>query len=156
MSKEIVEKIKNLLNKNNIEYKLFIHEPVYTSKQAALVRKVDIKTGVKALLLKNKEFILALIPANKKLNIKKLSSISKLGRLSFASPQEVIEKTDCEIGSVPPFNFNNIKTYADKEILENEFINFNTGLHTHSIKMKSQDLFNLIKPTIVEISQSSS
>ena len=38
----VFEKIINLLQKNNVNYQLFEHEPVFTSEQAAKVRNLSL------------------------------------------------------------------------------------------------------------------
>jgi len=60
--------IKELLDKNNIHYEVSEHEPVYTSEQAAKVRRVKLRTGAKALVLKTREggFVMGLVAADKK------------------------------------------------------------------------------------------
>jgi Cys-tRNA(Pro) deacylase len=146
-------KIKKLLDENRIKYDILEHELVYTSEQAAKVRNSQLKQGVKALVLRSHEgkFILALIAADKKIDLKQLSKIIKTKELKLAKPDEVSEKTDCEIGSVPPFgNVLNLVTYMDKSVLENEIVEFNVGLHTTSIRMKSDDLIKITKPFIAE------
>ena len=57
-----VENLFRILDENKIEYKKSEHEPVKTSEEAAKVRGVDLRTGVKALLLKTaeKKFIMVL------------------------------------------------------------------------------------------------
>ncbi len=145
---EQMRELTDFLKKNGIFYELNTHEPVYTSEQAAKVRGVLLKTGVKAMVLKGKDFILALVPGDKKVDIRKLGKITG-NEIRFAKPSEVLEVTGCEVGSVHPFgNLFNLKVYADPRILESKFINFNAGLHTHSIKMKSKDLIDLVKPEL--------
>lgn len=149
MSELEVKKIKELLDSKKINYKIFEHEPVFTSEQASKVRGVDLKTGVKALILKTKEgkFILGLVAANKKIELRKLAKIVKTKHLELANPEEILKTTNCEIGSVHPFGIlHNLPTYLDISILENDNVNFNIGLHTKSIKMKSKDLVEIIKP----------
>ena len=68
-----VENLFRILDENGIEYKKSEHPPVKTSEEAARIRGVDLKTGVKAMLLKTKQgkFILVLLPADKKIDFKK-------------------------------------------------------------------------------------
>ena len=149
-----LQKIKELLDKNNIQYRLLEHEPVYTSEQAAKVRGSKLQEGVKALVLKSDEgiFILALIAANKKVDLEKLANIFNSKRLQLAKSEEVLQQTGCEIGSVPPFgNILGLKTYMDKSVLENDVVEFNAGLHTTSIRMKAKDLASVIEPFIVDL-----
>ncbi len=70
--------------------------------------------------------------------------------MRLASSEEVLKITGCEIGSVPPFGHKKaLKTYMDKDVLENEWVNFNIGLHTKSANMKSRDLEALLKPVLI-------
>jgi len=147
--------IKELLDRHGIPYEVSEHEPVYTSEQAAKVRGVELKTGVKALVLKTEEgkFVTGLIAADKKTDLKKLAKIVGTKKLRLASPQEVLKITGCEVGSVQPFgNLHGLPTYLDSSILENDMVNFNAGLHTVSIQMKAKDLIKAIRPIIEKFS----
>jgi Ala-tRNA(Pro) deacylase len=152
MSEEIVSRVRRMLLDSRISHGFFVHEPVYTSEQAAKVRGVDVRTGVKALVLKTYEhrFILALVRADKRADLEKIAELEGTKNVRLASPQEVFEVTGCEIGSVPPFgHLTTLKTYLDRDILENDEVNFNCGEHTKSISMKSQDLLKVINPVFV-------
>jgi len=143
--------IKELLDSDGIIYEVSEHEPVYTSEQAAKVRGVELKTGVKALVLKTEKgsFVMGLIAADRRIDLKKLAKIVRTKKLRLASPQEVLKMTGCEVGSVHPFGtLHRLATYLDSSILENNMVNFNAGLHTVSIQMKAKDLVKAIRPVI--------
>jgi Ala-tRNA(Pro) deacylase len=143
--------VKGLLDQNGIRYEVSEHGPVYTSEQAAKVRGVGLKTGVKALVLKVAEgsFVMGLVAADRKIDLKKLAKIVKTKKLRLASSREVLEMTGCEVGSVHPFgNLHGLSTYLDRSVLENDVVNFNAGLHTVSIEMKARDLVRTIRPVI--------
>jgi Cys-tRNA(Pro) deacylase len=148
--------IKKLLDQNGITSQVSEHEPVYTSEQAAKVRGVELKTGVKALVLKAEEgnFVMGLVAADRRIDLKKLAKIVKTKKLRLASSQEVLKITGCEVGSVHPFgNLHGLPTYLDSSVLENDMVNFNAGLHTVSIQMKARDLINAIGPVIENFSR---
>ena len=153
--KEDFEKIKNLLDKNKVEYKLFEHEPVRTSEEAAKIRSVDIKSGAKSMIIRSDgKFYNFVLSAAKKINWNKVKTILNSKSASFVSPEEVLENVHCEIGSVPPFgNLYNLKVYCDPSLLENELIDFNAGMHEVSIRMKSKDWIKLANPEIVEFTK---
>jgi Ala-tRNA(Pro) deacylase len=141
-----------MLDEDGVEYELLEHEPVYTSKQAAEVRGVSVRTGVKALVLKTKEseYILALVRADKRADLKAVASAHGTKKVKLANPAEVLEITGCEIGSVPPFgHIKALKTYMDRDILKEDEVNFNIGSHTKSVRMKAQDLLKVIKPVLI-------
>ncbi len=150
-----LKSIKKLLDDNGINYQVSEHEPVYTSEQAAEVRGVELKTGVKALVLRTEEgsFVMGLVAADRRIDLKKLAKIVKTKKLRLASPQEVLKITGCEVGSVHPFgNLHRLPTYLDSSVLENDMVNFNVGLHTVSIHMKAKDLIKAIRPVIENFS----
>jgi len=148
----VFNKIKELLDKNNISYNLLEHEPTPTSKDAARVRGTKEEQGAKAIILRSKgEFILCVLPGNEKINLKKLRLILNKRSLSLATREEVIKTTDCVPGEVPPFgNIFKIKTFVDKSLLKNKEIAFNAGLMTKSIVMSSSDFIKIVNPIIEE------
>jgi len=148
--------VKKLLDCNDMHYEVLEHAPVYTSEEAAKVRGVALKTGVKALVFKKQEgnFVMGLIAADRKMDLKKLAKIARTKKLQLASPKEVLNITGCEVGSVHPFgNLHGLRTYLDTSVLENDMINFNAGLHTVSIQMKAKDLIKAIKPVVKDFSK---
>jgi len=148
--------VRELLNRYNISYEVMEHAPVYTSEEAAKVRGVDLKTGVKALVFKTEEgsFMMGLVAAHRKMDFKKLATVVGTRKLHLASPQEVLNITGCEIGSVHPFgNLFGLPTYMDSSVLENDMVNFNAGMHTVSIQMRAKDLIKAVRPVVKEFSK---
>src|SRR3989344_4635048 len=107
MGMEEVERIKTFFTKHEINVTYLEHEPVITSEDAAKIRGFELKQGIKAIVLTNgnNEWLIVDLPADRKVNIKAVAekkSWSK-GKTRMATPQEVLEKTGCQIGAVPPF-----------------------------------------------------
>ncbi len=157
MSHSVFEKIKKLLDDNKISYQLLTHEPVYTSEQAAKMRgkgiEEGLKRGAKAMIFKiDEKFIQFIVPAHKIVDVKKVKLLLNAKKIKMATPEEVLQVTDCEIGSVPPFgNLFNIQVYCDKELSEE--LDFNAGLHNTSITMKRIDWEKVVKPVICDIAK---
>lgn len=149
----ILKKIKKLLDKKNIQYKLKHHEPVYTSEQAAKVRGDKLEQGAKAIIMKTKnDFIFAVISGAKKIDSKKLKKIVKSKNLSFVD-KEKVKEFGLESGSVPPFgSIIGLQTYVDKSLTENEEIAFNAGSLTDSIKMRLKDYLKVENPIVGDFS----
>ena len=151
---DVFGEIKRVLDKEKIQYKLFEHEPVFTSEQAAKVRRTLLKQGAKALIMfADNKPIMIVLTADRKVNIKKFKADYKIKDLRMATPEEVIDITGVQIGAVPPFgNIFNIPLYTDKKLGENESITFNAGLHTRSIKMRYKDYEKASQSIIGEFS----
>ena len=151
----IFGKIKDVLNREKIEYEVLEHKPVYTSKEAAQVRGTQLRQGCKALICKTEEgFIQAVVPGDKELDIQKLQKLTLFKKIELGNAKEVRQITGCNIGSVPPFgNLFGLKVYFDKLVTENDIVAFNAGQHTKSIKMKAKDLVKVVNPVIGEFSK---
>lgn len=155
MEKE-AEQVLNLFKENKVEYQLYEHPPVYTSEEAAKVRGMELRTGCKSMVMKTKEekFIIANIAADRKIDIKKLEKIVGTKELKFATKEEVLTKTKCESGSVHPFGrLFGLETYLDRSVLDNESVNFNIGMLTKSVRIRKDDLVELMKPEIGNFSK---
>ena len=147
------EALLELFKSKGVEYTLFEHQPVYTSEEASKVRNVELKTGVKAMLIKSKDggnYLLADIAADRRIDFPKLESLTKAKHFRFATRDEVLAATKCEPGSVHPLgHLFGIETYLDNSVLENEYVNFNIGMLTKSVKIKSRDLLRVVEPDLL-------
>jgi Ala-tRNA(Pro) deacylase len=157
MSTETFLKIKKLLDDAKVEYTHLTHDYVRTSEDAAKIRGTNIEDAAKALILKVQSkdstyyFIQAIVPANQRIDLKKLKQILESKNVSLASPDEVLERTGCSVGSVPPFGkLFHIPMYMDESILKKDIIIFSAGTHNDSIQMKVEDYVTILEPKIVE------
>jgi len=157
MSESTFLRIKELLDSKKISYEHFVHAHVTTSQDAAAIRNTNLDDAAKAIICKVELkdgtyiFIQAVIQASKRIDLKKLKNLLDSKNVALASPDEVLEKTGCTIGSVPPFaNLFNIKMYVDEGLLQRESIVFSAGTHTDSIQMKPQDYMKVTEPTVLE------
>jgi Ala-tRNA(Pro) deacylase len=147
-------KLKSFLDENKIHYEYKEHEEVRTSEEAAKARGEDIKIGAKAMILKcDDKFIMFVLSAAKKIDSRRVKELLGVKSLRFATPEEVHQLTGCVPGGVPPFaNIFGLELIVDKTIPMNEFMAFNAGERTKSLKLRTQDYLNLLKPKTDEFS----
>lgn len=159
MTVETFLRIKEILDKNNVSYQHLIHEHVHRSEDAAKIRGTNLDEAAKAIILKverkdsengkHYEMIQVVIGGDQKIDLKKMRIFFNSKNVALASPDEVLERTGCTIGSVPPFGILfNIPVYMDKGLLDKERIVFSAGTHNDSIMMKPEDYMKIIGPTI--------
>jgi Ala-tRNA(Pro) deacylase len=148
------EKVKEFLDEKKVHYEYKEHEEVRTSEEAAKARGEDIKIGAKAMILKcDDKFVMCILSAALKIDNKKLKVIMNSKNLRFATPDEVMEKTGCLPGGVPPFgNVFGIDILLDKSILANEHMAFNAGERTKSLKILTKEYLDAVKPRIEDFS----
>jgi len=148
---DITKQIRNLLNKNDIEFEEIDHEPVITCEESAKARGCSQEIGGKSILFKDKsDFRLFVMSAALQVDSKKVRKILKSSWLRFATNEELWEMAGVEKGALPPFGRDilPVDLYLDESILKNDKIAFNAGMVTKSIIMTVKDYLKLIDPII--------
>jgi Ala-tRNA(Pro) deacylase len=148
MPDSVFDRLQARLQAGGVAFTVLRHEPVYTSEQAATVRGVPLASGAKALILKAGEgFVMAVVPADRKLDSKKARTALGSRSIRFASREEVEQLTGLQPGSIPPFgSLFNLATHCDPALGESASINFNAGDHAISVQMTYADYIALERP----------
>ncbi len=157
----VADKIESLLREGGFWYERFLHAPVRTSEEAALVRPEYVQgQGTKALIVSakqisadplcNKHFVMLVVPGNRQFDKKKVKTELGFTDVRFAREEEVAQITGGVLpGGVPPFgNLFGLPVFVDVAVFANEKIIFNAGDRRVSIGMKSADYFQLVRPTV--------
>ncbi|CAI2381990.1 unnamed protein product [Moneuplotes crassus] len=154
-------KVEELLKENEVEYTLTIHKPTKTSQESADVRGATLASGAKAMFIVdhskkfNLVYFLCVMSAARKMNWKRIKGIVGTKKLRLATVEEVFDKTGCVSGAVPPFGkLFDAHTYVDNSLIEQgDTINFNAGLRTLSINMKTEDYVKVEDPKLCNFVQ---
>ena len=145
MSSKEVKKIKEFFSKLPLHPKYLEHREVTTSEEASKIMNITLKQGIKAILFTDTKnnWIVVDIPADKKVDEKQVATLlgwSK-NKIRMATPEEIVQKTGCEIGAVPPFGHKElIPILVDQKVYENEESAFNIGLRTISVKIPTKEM----------------
>ncbi len=144
--------IYDILNQLNISYEEVNHKAIYSYEDALkenIASKID---GVecKNLFVKNKtKYYLIFIEANKKADLKALSTKVEDSRLVFASEEELKNILNLEVGSVTPLGIINDKNNLVTILLDKELIGQKVLLHpnvnTKTISITLEDLIKFIE-----------
>jgi Ala-tRNA(Pro) deacylase len=146
LSETEFQRIKELFDSLNLPYQAMAHEAVRTSEDAARVRNCPIEDGVKAMVLECKRsgktfLVCADLAAHKKIDLKKLQEILKADEMKFLPLERVEKETGCPPGGVPPLGHSpKIPVLVDESVFERQQSEFNAGLTTKSIRLKTIDL----------------
>ena len=111
----------------------------------------------KSMVLKKNDggYVLVVLPGLLKIDFKRFAKTLDTEKVSLAPAAEAERIVRCSVGSVHPFgNLVNLTTYFERNLLALEFVYFNPGLHTKSIKISTDDLVRLIKPAITDFAKS--
>jgi len=145
----VEERIIGILDDHKIKYEVFEHEPVYTNPTMAAALNVSESETVKSLVVmtKEKKMVVLVMPGDKKVEWKKAAANVGTKKISFAKPDQVLEKVGCEVGCVPPFGqLADLPIYLDPDLTKKDFVYFNPGVHDKSYKIKAWDLKKVCQP----------
>lgn len=155
-SRDVLEKIRDLLNSKSIEFREVHHEPTQTSEESAQARGEDLSIGGKGLVLKiDNTFKLFVLSAARKLDSVAIKDYFHTRSTRFATVDELMELTGLAPGSVPPFGspILSLELYVDNSIVSNEKIAFNAGSLTDSIIISTKDYLDIAHPQVFSFSK---
>ena len=150
MNESVFPRVESLLQQQGVDFGVLRHQPVFTSEEAAAVRGVALSSGAKALICKvDARFVMFVIPADRKLESKRVRQALGARALRFATPDELRQLTGLAPGAVPPFgSLFGLPTHADTRLAENERINFNAGDHSVSVSLRWTDYLLVENPSL--------
>lgn len=150
------ERCYELLDSLGVEYWRVDHEHADTIEACHDVEKVLGCEICKNLLLTNRqqtEVYLLLMPGDKPFKTKILSKQIGTARLSFASPEQMLELLDITPGSVSVLGLINDKggkvhLLIDSDLEKEEFFGCHPCINTSTLKLKTADVMNKIIPAM--------
>ena len=142
-------RVYDLLDSLGIEYFRTDHEHADTMEACNRIDAVLDVVICKNLFLCNRqktEFYLLMMPGDKPFKTKELSSQINSERLSFASPEAMLEYLDIKPGSVSVMGLmndkdNHVKLLVDEDVLKDEYVGCHPCVNTSSLKLKTEDVF---------------
>ena len=149
------QKILDILDMLEIEYTAYEHEAVFTCDEA---KWVDIPWyRVKSLLLRNKKatnYYMVVLPDNKQLDTNIIRAIFDDSKMSFASPERMMEKIWLKPWSVSPFALINnqdrdIRVVFDSD-LESGLVWFHPLQNDNTVVLNMQSVEHFLENLGVE------
>lgn len=138
--------VEEFLKSHKILYTFHAHPAVFTCEQAEIFHELVPGMPGKNLFLIDKKsgrIFLAILPIHKKADLKFLAHHFGVAKLSFGSPELLIQKMGLEPGSVSPFGLinnteNDIEVYIDTEIYTAQLVNFHPNINTASLSLTNE------------------
>ncbi len=143
----IPKRITNYLDKNEYKYEIVEHKTTYTAWDTSQTKKINPREIIKTLIVKvDRDYILAMIPADKNLDKKKLLKIINTQRkkdgekcakkVDFAKEAWMKKNIPGKLGAVPPFKgLLKMDIYVDNLVLKNKKIYLGSGDYEASFYM---------------------
>lgn len=146
---DCLTRLRKWLTGEGVAFRLIHHEPTYTSEESARARGEELRVGGKALVIKVSDApALFVLPADRRADSGAIRRELKVGKLRFATREELAELTGLVPGSVPPFGppILPLKLYLDAAIPANDRIAFNAGSLTDSMILPIADYLRVARP----------
>jgi len=152
----IPAKTKQYLDKKMVKYEAIAHKTVYTAYDAAQTLRRELKEIAKSLLIAtDKAYIIAVVPANMRLDLGKLKAILKVKKISIPKEQVMVKIFKVKPGSMTAFGgLHKIDVVADKSLLKAKDIILAAGSFTDSVRMKVKDFIALEQAKLASFTKS--
>lgn len=142
-----MSKIKQILDKYNLEYKYAIHKPIRTYQDAIEVDKEFGFTGVesKNLFIKdsNKNYYVFITSINVRFDRGLFKELFN-DKFSLTDNNELNSITGYEVGSIPGFDYpSNITLIIDKDIFNHTKYICSAGIPTQSFEIEPKQLLKI-------------
>lgn len=151
----VSKRLKKYLKDNKVAFKKFKHPVAFTTQEVAAAQHVPGHQMVKTAVVKiDDKPALAVLPAPRLVNFKKLKKLSGGKKVKLASEDELKAFfPDCELGAMTPLGpLYNLPVYADEAVIQEESILFNAESHTDTVQISGKDFQRLTRPQVGDIS----
>ncbi|MCI0654733.1 MAG: hypothetical protein L0Y39_09690 [Methylococcaceae bacterium] len=146
------ERLKNFLDQQGVKYLTITHSLAFTALEIARSSHISSKEMAKTLVVNIQEQpAITVIPATQKFDLDILKKAFATGEVELTGEDKFSKLfPDCEVGAMPPFgNLYGMDTYVAESISAQEYIAFNAGSHSETIKMLYHDYEKLVVPRFI-------
>jgi prolyl-tRNA editing enzyme YbaK/EbsC (Cys-tRNA(Pro) deacylase) len=151
----IPSNIKKYLDSNSAKFQHLEHRVVYTAYDTANTLKKELHQVAKNLLIvADKAYIIAIVPASMRIDLKKLKKALKAKKLSIPNEQVMVKVFKVKPGAMTPFGgLHKAEVWVDKGLLKAKEIILNAGTFSDSVAMKAKDFVILEKAKLANFAQ---
>ncbi len=148
----VSKKLKDFLEKNQVQYSVIRHPTAFTAQEVAASAHISGTRIAKTVIVSiDGDMAMAVLPANQKVILQDLREITGADDVKFASEEEFSHLfPGCETGAMPPFgNLYGMEVYVSPSLTRQEEIVFNAGTHRELIRMSYKDFEHLVQPQVM-------
>ena len=143
-----------LLRRHGLPFSKTSHPPVFSSERLAAASHTPGQNVAKPVLVAvGSTYVLCVIPAHKRVDLEAVARAMHAESARLATEDELARIFhDCELGAEPPFGRPyGLPTLMDESLRADEFLVFQAGSHTESIRMLRADYERVAEPLVVAI-----
>jgi Ala-tRNA(Pro) deacylase len=159
LAQNMYDRLISMLDEHGARYRLIEHSAEGRTEIVSRMRGNELRAAAKCIILlvklgrKQKQFVLAVVPGDKKISLAEIKSLYQATYVSFASTDIAERLAGSPTGTVLPFALNpELELIADPSLKQVEELYFNAARLDRSVAVKSEDYFSIAKPRIENIS----
>lgn len=148
--------VTEYLDGEKIEYEVVEHGERFTAAAEARAAGVGPQDAAKEVVLRSgDEYVLAVIPASERLDLKKARDLLGDTELRLATEAELARDfTQFELGALPPFGpILGARQIVDERLLDHEKVLCNGGDHRHSLKVDPKEMVRVADARVADLRQ---
>ncbi len=153
----MTEGIRRYLDGHGVNYQLhFADGPTVTAQDAATRLRVPLETIIKSILFTDeKEMpVLAILTGDKRVDRKKLSSVTGVSRVRIATREATKELAGFEVGAMPPLGHKKrLMTVIDKKVMSFSKVYGGSGTMEALMEINPHDIARLADAIVADISE---
>lgn len=146
------EKLIAQLEQHQTNFRVVEHEAIGQTDVISEIRGNDLNQAAKAMVLEvtmpegaESRYLLAIVPGDCKINFKSAARAIGGKKSSFAAPEKAQELTQCVMGAVPPFSFDDrLALRVDTRLKDVGTLWFNAGELERSVALDVDDYFRVV------------
>jgi Ala-tRNA(Pro) deacylase len=150
---QIPTQLINCLKESGVPYEVIQHPEAVTAQRVAEVEHIKARRQAKVVMVKSDgRHLMTVIPADRRIDLLKVERLT--GKPASLETEQDFKSIfhDCATGAMPPFgNLYGLPTYVDRSLTQEDYIVFEAGTHTDSIKLKYPDYENIVKPQVADL-----
>ncbi len=141
----IPKRITDYLNKNKVKYEVLAHRTVFTAYDLANTLKKKLNEITKTLMIKaDKDYILVVLPASKRLDLKKIKKFLKAKKVEICKEGLMKKVFKVKPGAITPFgSLHKTSVLVDKTLVKTNEVIMGAGSFTESLRLKIKDYLKL-------------
>ena len=151
--------IYEFLDNGNIEYQRHDHPPVFTVEDVHRLTPDLPGAKTKNLFLRDKKgsrHFLVVVPADRRINLKALPKVLETSKVSFGSPERLMENLGVTPGSVSLFAIvndqkNKVEVVIDKSLWESDAFQFHPLINTSTLIISHEGIKQFLAATGHEV-----
>ncbi len=146
-------KTAEYLSHRHVNFELVPHQETFEAQRMAQTLHVRGRDVAKTVLLRASggyKYVVAVLPANKSVDLKRARKLLNDDSLELATENEMAQCCpDCEVGVLPPFGSQfEMETIMDTSLTADDVIYFEGSTHHEAVRMKLGDYRHLEEPLV--------